>query len=59
MKLDISDYLVSRVSTTICLLEFINIGVYLVSRGLLKLWKITAIISETVQDRDIVAMEDQ
>ena len=40
------------------MLKFCSMGVYLGSRDLLKVWEISANIPETVQDRDIVTMED-
>ena len=40
------------------MLKFCSIGVHLRSRDLLKFWEMSANISETVQDRHIVTMED-
>jgi len=59
MKLDISN-LVCRLntkSTDITHVKVLQHGVRLSSRDLLKFWEISANISETVQDRHIVATE--
>jgi len=40
------------------MLKFCSMGVHLGSRDLLKIWEISANVSEMVQDRDIVTMED-
>jgi len=45
-------------STTICMLTLRSMGVYSWSCDLLKFGKISVNISEMVQDRDIVTMED-
>ena len=53
MKLDFSN-LVCRLNVKS---TGITHGVHLKSRDLLKFWEISAIVSETVQDRHIVTME--
>jgi len=40
------------------MLKLCNMGVHLRSRDLLKFWEISVNISETMQDRHIVTMED-
>jgi len=40
------------------MLKFCSTGVHLGSRDLLEFWEISANISETVQDRDIVTVEN-
>jgi len=40
------------------MLKFCSMGVHLGSGDFLKFWEISANISQTVQDRDIVTMED-
>ena len=40
------------------MLKFCSMGVHSGSRDLLKFWEISANISETVQDKHIVTMED-
>ena len=60
MKLDISN-LVCRLnvnSTAITQVKVLQYGVHLGSHDLLKIWEISANISETVQHRHIVTMED-
>ena len=60
MKLDISN-LVCRLnvkSTAMTHVKVLQYGVHLGSGDLLQFWEISADISETVQDRDIVTMED-
>jgi len=60
MKLYISN-LVCRLNERVLalhMLKFCRMGVHLRSRDLLKFWEISAKISETVQNRDIVAVED-
>jgi len=60
MKLDISTLIWrSNVkSTGITDVKVLQFGVHAGSRNLLKFWEISANISETVQDRDIVTVED-
>ena len=60
MKLDISN-LVCRLnvkSTAITRVKVLQYGVHSGSRDLLKFWEISANISETVWDRDIVTVEN-
>jgi len=40
------------------MLQFFSMGVHSALRDLLKFWEVSANISEMVQDRDIVTMED-
>ena len=60
MKLDISNLvcILNLKSTGITHVKVLQYGVHSVSRDLLKLWEISANISQTVQDRDIFAVED-
>ena len=60
MKLDISN-LVCRLnvkSSAFTSVKVLQYGVHSGSRDLLKFWEISAIISETLQNRHIVTMED-
>ena len=60
MELDISN-LVCRLnvkSTAITRVKIMQYGLHSGSCDLLKVWEISANISETVQDRDIVTAED-
>jgi len=43
---------------TLHMLKFCSMGVHSGSHGLLKFWEISANILETVQNRDMVTMED-
>jgi len=60
MKLDISTsvYRLNVKNTAITHVKIPQYGAHTGSRDFLKFWKITANISEMVQDRDIVTMED-
>ena len=61
MKLDISN-LVCRLKIKDTAIAHVKVlqygGVHSGSRDLLKFWEISANVSETVQDRDVVTMED-
>ena len=46
------------VSIAICMLKLCKYGVYSLSCDFLAFWEVSANISETVQDRDIVTVED-
>ena len=60
MKLDISNLerKLNVKSTTMYMSKFHNMGVCSGSRDLLKIWEISANISETVRDRYVVTMKD-
>jgi len=60
MKLDISNLVLQIEHKECChyTLQFCSMGMHSGSRDLLNFWEISANISEMVQDRDIVTIED-